>query len=157
MKTHIRWGIIFSIVQTIFIAAEYFAGLHTHNIKYIGYGQLVFMFVAVTVMVLGLKARKAELGGQLAYTDSLLMGWVVGFVSGAIGVAVFLGYISWVNPEFFELAKAAAVEFQGQTPEQAEQAFATPNYYIGMFIFPQIAGTLTNAIAALFMKTKWKS
>jgi hypothetical protein len=84
------------------------------------------------------------------------MGWVVGLVSGIIGVAVFLGYTSWVNPEFFEIGKAAAIKFQGMTEEQAAQQFSTPNYQIGMFVFSQVAGTLTNVIAGLFMKTKWK-
>lgn len=157
MKTYIRFGLIFSLVQTLFIAGEYLAGLHTDLIEYLGYGQFIFMIIAISIMVWGLNYRKEELGGKLAYTDSLLMGWVVGLVSGAIAVVIFQGYISYVNPEFFELAKQSAIDMQQMTTEEAEMQYAYPNYLVGMFIFSQVAGIITNAIAALFLKTSWRS
>lgn len=157
MKTYIRWGLIFSIVQTLFIAAEYLVGLHTHNIEHLGYGQLTFMIIAITLMTLGLRARKNEMGGELSYLDAIKMGWVVGFVSGVIAVGVFQFYLSYVNPEFFDIAKVGAVEFHGLTQAEAEMQYAYPNYLYGMFFFSQVAGIFTNAIVALFMKTKWKS
>lgn len=157
MKTYIRFGLIFSLVQTLFVLGEYFAGFHTDLIRYVGYGQLVFMFIAISIMVWGLSYRKNEMGGKLTYTDSILMGWVVGLISGAIAVVFFEGYLTYLNPEFFELSKAAAVEFHGMTQEEAELQYAYPNYLVGMFFFSQVAGIFTNAIAALFMKTSWRS
>jgi len=156
MKTYIRFGLIFALVQTLFIAAEFLLGYHTEKIADLGGGQLVFMIIAISIMTWGLMYRKSELGGQLAYLDGVKMGWVVGLISGTIGVAVFQFYLLYVNPGFLELAADTMVEIGHLSVEDAAAQYAYPNYLVGMFIFSQVAGALTNVVVGLFLKTSWK-
>lgn len=155
MKTYVRFGIYFAAMQTIYIVCEYLLGLHTTYIDQMGYGQLIFIFLAIGMMSWGLIYRKRELGGRLPYLDGVLMGWIVGVVSGAIACVFFYFYLDYINPGFLERAIESTVRTGTYTQEEAEQMFTVPAYYYGMFIFSQLAGAGTNAVMGLLLKTSW--
>lgn len=100
-------------------------------------------------MVLGLIYRKKELGGKLPYLDGIKMGWVVGIMTGIIGVIFFELYLTYLNPNYLELAHEHAISAGTITIEEADMQFAYPGFLTGMFFFPHVAGILTNAIVGL--------
>lgn len=156
MTTALRFGVIFALMQFVWIIGEFLVGLHTTYINlHPLYTNLVF-FPAVAIMVWGLNARKAELGGELSYLQALGQGLGVGVTVGILSVGVQYLFFLFINPNFFNDFIRYSVDNKLMTLDQAEAYFNLTSYAIQGAVFAPILGVVTNAIAGLFIKTSWK-
>lgn len=156
MLTALRFGIIFALMQFVWIIGEYLVGLHTTYISqhYI-YTNLI-LIPSVAIMVWGLFARRAELGGELSYIQSLVQGLGVGTTVGVLSVVIQFLFFTYINPNFFADFQEYAVNHGHMSAEAAEAYFSLKSYALQGAVFAPVAGLLTNAIAGLFLKTSWR-
>jgi len=156
MATALRFGVIFALMQFVWIIGEYLVGLHTVYIHlHPTYTNLV-MIPSIAIMIWGLHARKAELGGTLTYLQALGQGIGVGATVGVLSVGVQYLFFSFINPNFFDDFISYAVDHQLATLDAAEAYFNFTSYAVQGAVFAPIAGLATNAVAGLFVKTSWR-
>jgi hypothetical protein len=156
MLTALRFGIIFVLMQFVWIIGEYLVGLHTTHIQqHYLYTNLV-MVPATAIMVWGLIARRDELGGELSYVQALGQGALIGVFVGIASIGVHYLFFTHINPNFFADFQRLAVTEGLMTREAAESYFSLSSYAWHTALFSPVAGLLTNAVAGLFLKTRWR-
>lgn len=153
-KIEIKWGLIFAIMTLIWMVLENISGLHGKYIDYHLYLTNLFAIPAIWVMVLALKDKKKNFyDGNITYTQGLLSGIIISLI-----IALLSPLTQWIityiiTPEYFPNVIKRSVElgYFKSTPE-AEANFNYKNYAIQSTIFAFVFGTLTTAIAMIFIK-----
>lgn len=156
MLTAIRFGVIFSLMQFVWIIGEYLVGLHTVYIAQHATWTNAVLIPSIAIMVWGLHARKAELGGEISYLQSLGQGLGVGVTVGILSVGVQYLFFTYINPNFFDDFIGYAVDNQLANLDEAEAYFNFTNYAVQAAVFAPLAGLATNSVAGLFLKTSWR-
>ena len=156
MLTAFRFGVIFSLMQFVWIIGEYLVGLHTVYIAQHATWTNAVLVPSIAIMVWGLHARKAELGGEISYLQSLGQGLGVGVTVGILSVGVQYLFFTYINPNFFNDFIRYAVEHHLTTQDAAEAYFNFTSYAVQGAVFAPVAGLMTNAVAGLFVKTRWR-
>lgn len=156
MLTAFRFGIIFVLMQFIWIIGEYLVGLHTIYIRQHYLYTNLLMIPATAIMVWGLVARRDELGGELSYVQALVQGALIGGFVGIASIGVHYLFFTHINPNFFMDFQRMAVSEGHMTREAAESYFSLSSYAGQSAVFSPVAGLLTNAVAGLFLKTRWR-
>ena len=155
MKLNLRFGLIFWAVQSAWILGEFAMGWHTTDVDVTRGAQGWFFFPAAAVMAWGLLAHKRA-NQALTYLNGLKMGAAIGVVVGALSIPFHFAYTTFLNPDYTRLMVDSMVATGTATLEDATAQFAMPGYAVGLFLFPIVAGVMTNAILSLFMKTSWR-
>jgi hypothetical protein len=151
----IKWGILFAVIQLLWMLGERLAGLHDENIEYHAKITNLFALVAIAVYVVALlDKRKNSYQGKMT--------WKQGFFAGLIITAVvtvltpLTQYITSaiISPGHFENMIAYTVETEKMTQEAAEAYFNMKSYMIQSIIFAPVIGIVTSAIVAVFTRKK---
>jgi len=151
----IKWGILFAVIQLLWMLGERLAGLHDENIEYHAKITNLFALVAIAVYVVALlDKRKNSYQGKMT--------WKQGFFAGLIITAVvtvltpLTQYITSaiISPGHFENMIAYTVETEKMTQEAAEAYFNMKSYMIQSIIFAPVIGIVTSAIVAVFNRKK---
>lgn len=156
VKIEIKWAIIFSIVGLLWMVLEKLCGLHGEYIDYHLYLTNLFAIPAIIVMVMALKDKKKNYyGGQMSYMQGLISGILVSVI-----IALISPLTQWITsyvitPEYFPNVTKRSVELgYYKTTAEAEAQFNYPNYAIQGAIGALMMGTITTAIAMIFIRTK---
>lgn len=156
MLTAIRFGIIFALMQFAWLIGEYLVGLQTTYIdQHVHYTNLILL-PSVAIMVWGLFARRAELGGELSYLQALGQGLGTGVTVGLLSIGVQYLFFTYINPQFFADFRDYAVDQGAMSAPAAEAYFSRTSYAIQAALFAPVGGILTNAVVGLFLKTRWR-
>lgn len=151
----IKWGVLFIVIQLLWMFGERVAGLHDENIEQHAIITNFFALVAIAVYVVALlDKRKNSYGGKMI--------WKQGFISGLIITAVVTlftplsQYITSaiISPDYFDKMIAYSVENGKSTQEAAEAYFNMKSYMIQSLIFAPVVGIVTSAIVAIFTRKK---
>lgn len=151
----IKWGILFIVIQLLWMLGERVAGLHDENIEQHAIITNFFALVAIIVYVVALlDKRKNSYNGKMT--------WKQGFISGlVITVVVTLltplsQYLTSmvISPNHFANMISYTVEIGKMTQETAEAYFNFKSYMIQSIIFAPVVGIVTSAIVAIFTKKK---
>ncbi len=156
MLTALRFGIIFVLMEFIWIIGEYLVGLHTTHIRQHYLYTNLMMIPATAIMVWGLVARRDEQGGELSYTQALGQGALIGVVVGILSIGVHYLFFTYINPNFFVDFQRLAVLEGHMTREGAETYFSLSTNAWQSAVFSPVAGLLTNALTGLFLETRWR-
>lgn len=149
----IKWGILFIVIQLVWMFGERIAGLHNENIEQHKIITNFFALVAIAVYVVALlDKRKNDLDGK--------MNWKQGFFAGLIVTAVVTiltplsQYLTStiISPDHFENMISYTVNSGEMTQEAAEAYFNLKNYMIQSIVFAPIIGIVTSAIVAIFTR-----
>lgn len=154
VKIEIKWAIIFSAMTLLWMLLEKLSGLHSNYINYHLYLTNLFAIPAVWLIVLALRDKKNNFyNGQISYLQGLLSGIILSVIIALISPLTqwITSYI--ITPEYFPNVIKFSVE-QGyhQTFADAEAYFNYQNYALQSAIGALVMGTITTAIAMLFIK-----
>ena len=150
----IKWGAVFSIVSLLWMYLEKGLGWHDENIAVHAIYTNLFAIVAIILYVFALLDKRKNF-----FNDK--MTWTQGFVSGII-ISVVVAILSplaqyitheFITPDYFENAIENSV-LNGNTRENAEAYFNLKSYILQSFFFALVAGVVTSAIVALFVRKK---
>jgi len=151
----IKWGILFVIIQLLWMYGERVAGLHDENIEFHAKATNFFALVAIAVYVVALlDKRKNTYHGKMT--------WKQGFIAGLIITAVVTvltplsQYLtsSVISPNHFENMISYTVDNGIKTQEAAEAYFNLKSYMIQSIIFAPVIGIVTSAVVAIFIRKK---
>lgn len=151
----IKWGILFVVIQLLWMFGERIAGFHHENIEEHSLVTNFFALVAIAVYVVALLDKRKN------YFDGK-MTWKQGFISGLIitaGVTILTPLSQYITsviitPEYFRNMIAHVVSTGKMTQEAAEANFNLQSYIIQSSIFAPVVGVITSAIVAIFTKKK---
>lgn len=153
----VKWGILFAIIGLIWMILEKSMGLHDQNIeKYTTYTSF-FGILAVAIYVVALlDKRKNHYNG--------IMNWKQGFISGLIITLVVVilspltSYLThtYITPDYFSNMQEHAVDSGEMTRDLAEKNFSLGSYILQSAGFGLVAGVITSAVVALFVRKRTK-
>jgi hypothetical protein len=156
IKIEVKWAILFSVMGLFWMVLEKLCGLHGKYIDYHLYLTNLFIIPAIWVMVLALKDKKKNFyKGQMTYKQGLISGIILSFL-----IALLSPLTQWITsyvitPEYFPNVIKRSVELgYFKTVAEAEANFNYPNYAKQGAIGALIMGTVTTAIAMIFIRTK---
>lgn len=115
MKTYVTYGFGSAIAGALLMLALYFAGFHS-SVEKLGTAQIIQMVVgiviAVVFIVLGTRARRAEVPPTEPFGYGRALGAAMMVSLFAVLFGVIFGYIygQFVNPGMQELAAQAQIE-----------------------------------------------
>lgn len=150
----IKFGLIFSAVLLGWLALEYAVGLHTTYLHLHPYATNLFFFPAVTVMALGLRARKRALGGVITFKQAFLSGLLISAIVAALSPVLMVIFVQFINPNFFADFQRYAVVNGVSTAEEAAAYFNLNSYMWQSAIGALIMGALTSAAIAWLIRSK---
>lgn len=169
MKTYLVYGFAMALASALLTLALYFLGFHSDPTKF-GPAQaiagVVGVLIAVICIVLGTKARRAELPAteDFGYGSALGAGVMITLFSALFGIATTYLYFQVINPGFNDLMMQVQVEkleakgMSGQQLEQAEnimrKMMSPMMQSVWAFIGSVFFGTIISLITAAFLKRR---
>ena len=156
LKIEIKWALVFSGVTWVWMVLEKVSGLHGTYIDYHLYLTNLFAIPAIIVMVMALKDKKNNFfGGQMTYKQGLVSGIVL-----SVLIALLSPLTQWITsyvitPEYFPNVIKRSVELgYFKTTAEAEANFNYQSYALQGAIGALVMGSVTTAIAMIFVQTK---
>jgi hypothetical protein len=167
MKTCAFFGFLSALAGAFLYLILFFTGFHSDPSKLAAagwIGGLGGLMIAVTCMVLGVKARRAEVPEteDFGYGRALWAGVVIGAVASFFSAIFTYAYYTFINPGFLDLMvqdKMAKLEAGGMSSDRMDKAEATmrmfmapiPQAFVGLF-GGIIFGVIMALIVAAFLK-----
>jgi hypothetical protein len=151
----LKWGVIFTAMGLLWMLLERLLGLHDERIEMHAWATKLILFPAVLVYVLALREKKRiAYGGTMTYKQGFLAG------VGITAVVTLLTPLSQlitslvITPDYFSNMIAYSVNHGMLTQTEAEEYFSLSNYLLQSTVFAPIAGVVTSAIVAVFVRSK---
>jgi hypothetical protein len=156
VQLELKWALIFSLTTLAWMLLERLVGLHDTFLDYHMYLTNLFAIPAVIVMVLALREKRAlDYDGSMNYLQGLKAGVIISII-----IALLSPLTQWITsyvitPDYFTNVIERSVEIgYFESKEAAEAQFNYKNYAIQSAVGALIMGTLTTAIAMIFLREK---
>jgi hypothetical protein len=154
MKTEIKWGLIFTLVQLLWLSLEYAVGLHDKNISLHPFLTLLFIIPAFAMMILAIAEKRRGLGGSINFKQAFLCGLGVSVVVSLLAPLAQFIFHRFINPSFFENMINYATSTGRSTVEQANALFNLKSYMLQASMGAIVAGVITSLILAAIMRDR---
>lgn len=153
-KLAIKWGILFTLIALLWAYLMHILGYTSDKIDQFPMVDAIFFIPAVLLYVFALKDLKKQQGGTMSWLEGFLFGLYIGIV--VMILTPLSQYIThtFIMPEYFQNNIEYAINTHKMSQTEAESYFSMTNYIIQSTIFAPIAGIITGAIIALFIKKK---
>lgn len=167
MKTYLTYGFAMALAGGLITLALYFLGYHT-DLQKAASGQWVglpfYLAASVIILVLGIKARRAELplSEPFGYGRALGAGVMVIMFAAFFGIIFNYVYFQFINPGFADLmvqVRAEQMEAKNMSATQIEQMERFTRMMmkpavmaIGGFVQSMFVGTIIALITASFLR-----
>jgi hypothetical protein len=169
MKTYVTYGFYMALAGFVCTLLLYFAGLHESAAKMQTanwLGSLLGLIVGITVLALGIKARRAQVPPteEFTYGQALGAGVLISLFAALFGIVTNYVYFQLINPGMVEVmvqAQLDKMEAKGMSGSQLEQAekgirmFMRPVFMsIVGFVMGIFWGTVISLVEAAILKRK---
>lgn len=154
-RAELKWGIIFTAMGLTWMALERLLGLHDEHIEMHAWATNLILIPAVLVYVLALREKKrTDYGGVMTYKQGFLAGVGITIVVTILAPFSQLMTSLVITPHYFENMIAYSVSHGMATQAAAEEYFNLTSYLIQSTLFAPVAGVVTSAIVAFFVRSK---
>ena len=169
MKTNVTYGFFMALGGMLLTLALYFLGFHSDAAKLSSaqwIGSIGGLAIGVTVLTLGIKARRAAVPPteEFSYGRALGAGVMITLFAALFGIVTNFLYFQVINPGMTDIivqAQLDKMEAKGLSGAQLERAekgirmFMKPVFSACFaFVGGMFWGTIISLIAAAFLKRK---
>jgi hypothetical protein len=152
MKTCALYGFISALSGAFLILILFFTGFHSDPAKLTAakwIGGVCGLAIGVSCMVLGVKARRAEIPAneEFGYGKALGAGFQISVFSAIFSAIFSYAYNAFINPGFADLMvqdSMAKMEASGMSSDRIEKAEAGMRMFMGPV--PQAVSTLIGGV-----------
>lgn len=154
-KTEIKYAFVFFLMTLIWMCIERLVGLHSTHIDKHPYYTNLYAIPAILVYVVALREkRETYFSGIISYKQSFLSGLVMTiFITLLSPISQYITS-TYITPHFFENAINYAVSNHRLSMEEAVNYFNLENYLKESLIGALFMGTITTAVASIFIRKK---
>jgi ABC-type dipeptide/oligopeptide/nickel transport system permease component len=167
MKTYLTYGFAMAFAGAALAVLLYLLGYHSDPAKLRaaqGIGMAGGLAIGVTCIVLGTKARRAEIPAseEFGYGRAFGAGFMIALFASLFGIITTFVYAKFINPEFVDVivqAQVQQLEAKGlsadkiQGAEKVIRTMASPYVQACFsFIAGLVMGTIISLITAAFLK-----
>jgi predicted DNA repair protein MutK len=162
MKTCAMYGFISALSGAFLVLILFFTGFHSDPAKLTAatwIGGVCGLGIGITCMVLGVKARRAEVPASegFSYGRALGTGFLISVFSSVLSAIFTFAYYKFINPGFVDIVvqdKMAKLEASGMSSDKLEKTEAGMRMFMGPI--PQavsaiIGGLIFGLIIALIV------
>ena len=161
MKGFVKWALFTLIVNALLAIVGYFM-MDENSMKAGegGLGQILYyvgMLVGLIFLFLGIREKKMSDPSEFTFGKGFTEGLLISVLSGLLIGIFSYAFYTFVAPEVIDVIREssyAAMEKQGTSPEQIEQARGMMDFFIspmGFFITTLIMYTIGGLILSLIM------
>lgn len=151
----IKWGIIFTIIELVWVVFEKLMGWHDELIAMHATLTNFFAVLAILIYVLALlNKRKKFYNGKMTWSQGFISGLKIAIIIAILSPLSLYITTTVISTEYFPNAIEYAIESGKMNPEKAEKSFSLNNYIIQNVIGAVVMGMITSAIVALFVKKR---
>jgi len=169
MKTYVTYGFFMALGGMILTLALYFLGFHSDPAKFSTaqwIGSIGGLAIGITVLTLGIKARRAEVPAteEFSYGNAVAAGVAITLFGALFGIVTNCLYFQVINPGMSEIivqAQLDKMEAKGMSGAQLEQAEKGIRFFMKPAITAVVGfvaglfwGTIISLVAAAFLKRK---
>jgi len=155
IKLEFKWAFVFSIASLVWMLLEKELGWHDTYITDHYWLTLLFTPLALILYVQALKEKRRRFyGGRMTWLQGFYSGLKLTFFIALFSPAVQYITHNYISPEYFPNIIAYSVENNKMTLAETEAYFTLKTYIIQSALGVLIAGTITTAVVALFLKRK---
>jgi Protein of unknown function (DUF4199) len=154
MKTEIKWGLIFTLVQLLWLSLEYAVGLHDKYISLHRFFAFLFIILALAMMILAIAEKRRRLGGRINFKQAFLCGLGVSVVVSLLAPLTQFIFHRFINPGFFENMINNAISTGRSTLEQADAFFNLKIYMLQASMLAIVTGVINSLILAAVMRDR---
>lgn len=148
-------GCIFIGMGLLWMVLERAMGLHDERIEMHQWATNLILIPAVAVYVLGLREKKRiDYNGAMTYKQGFLAGIGITIVVTLLTPLSQLITSLVITPQYFENMIAYSVREGLATQAEAEDYFNVTSYLVQSTLFAPVAGIVTSAIVAFFVRSK---
>ncbi|MGE0101250.1 MAG: DUF4199 domain-containing protein [Blastocatellales bacterium] len=154
MKTEIKWGLIFTVVQMLWWCLEFAVGL---NDRYISMHPLLtnlFVIPAVYMMYLAIREKKRSLDGRISFGQAFTCGVGVSVIVAVLAPLTQYIYHRLISPHYFQNAINYAVSASKLTEAEANRYYSLPSYMVQASLGAIVTGVITSLIIAAVVRSK---
>lgn len=152
-KLEIKWALIFTAMQLVWLLLERLFGFHDQRIEL---HPIVTNFIAIPsilIYVLALRdKRKTDLNGFMTYKEAFVSGIITTVIITILSPFAQVLISEVISPNYFSNQIAYMVKMKRMTLLDATQYFNLKNYIQQVLIFTPIMGIITTLIVAAFTK-----
>ena len=153
-KIELKFGIIYALATLVWITLEYLLGLHSTFIALHPYASFLFLFVAITVIYQGIKARKQTTTEELSYLRLVLSGVYITIVAVLLSPLTNYVFHGFINPDFFNAMINLSVDQMRMTEDMAREHFNLKRYTQLNIVFGLISGVVISLFTAAVVQRK---
>ncbi len=155
LRTEIKWALIFSVLNLLWVLLERTAGLHGSRLHLHPQLTILFIFPTIAVYILALREKKNEsFRGQMNYIDGMICGANLTLFITLLSPFVQIISTKLISPEFFKNSIDYSVAKGIMTREHAETYFSLNSYIRQSLLATPVIGLITSALVAYFLRTK---
>jgi len=155
LNIEIKWAIIFSVMQLLWMLLERLTGLHSVHIHKHAIITNVITIPAIAIYVFALlDKRKNFYQGIMTYKQGFVSGLTITLFVTVFSILTQYITSTIISPDYFTNVIKYVVSEGQMTQEAAENRFNLKSYIIQAPIGAFIMGLLTAAIVAIFTRKK---
>lgn len=152
-KHEFNWALKLTAVSALWLALQYFTGLHsTHIHLHPLLGMLWYIFALIVIFLSIKNLRDQSLEGELYFWSGVQSGTMVAVISLPMHLVLYLLYYSTVGSIFFESAISYSLEL-GIDREEVEAFFNLPVLLIRETMGIIASGFIISLLSSVFLKT----
>lgn len=167
MKTYLTYGFAMALASGLLTLGLFFLGYHSDPAKLQSanwIGLPLFIAITAVVLVLGTKAKQAEVppSEPFGYGRSLGAGVMIMLFASLFGMLINFAYFKFINPDFVDVmvqAQSDKLEATGASADKIEQMekgmrmFMKPPMMAAFgFLQAMVAGTVIALITSAFVR-----
>lgn len=163
-KNHaLVYGLIGGLLTVVVSLILYLAGMtDPASGKSNWLGSILSIAIFVWALFTAIRKQREDQGGAISFGEAFKVGFVASLIIALIGVVYMWVFMNFIDPDFIDQVKQAAMEqmaAQGQSDEQIEQSMEMagkmmtgPMMLVWSFVGSLVMGVIVSLIGAAVLK-----
>lgn len=162
MKIEIKWSIIISVLNFVWLCAEYVTGLHSRYVDVLPYVTIFSIIIPIAGLNKAIREKRdRQYNGQISFWQSMQCGSIITVISAVLSIFSIIVYFKIVNPDYVAFmishtAQKAAENGENisQATQNAAQFFNMKSYMQQSFAGTMFIGLTLTLLISIFIKKK---
>lgn len=162
MKIELKWSILISVLNFLWLCAEYVTGLHSRYVDILPYVTIFSIIIPIVGLNMAIRQKRdRQYNGKIMFWQSMQCGAIITVICAVLSIFSIIVYFKVINPDYvvFMISHAAQKAAENgesitQATKNAAQFFNMKSYMQQSFAGTMFIGLTLTLIISIFIKKK---